>query len=901
MSTQVWMRVRELAGEALELPSEERQAFLASACGDDSGVRMQVQLLIDADQRADATFLRPFTPEVPRAALEHVPSATDPSWLIGSRIGHYRVKRLMGAGGMGAVYEAVDEDLDRTVAIKVLRSGLASRTLLDRFELEPRLLARLRHPGIAQIFEAGAVPGPDGEAVPFFAMELIPEATPIVVYASAQALSTHDRLRLFLKVCDAVIHGHQRSIIHRDLKPANILVDTSGQPKIIDFGIARATDSDAAVTTLAGELLGTIRYMSPEQCTGDPDDIDVRADVYALGVVLYELLAGEPPQPDPPGGIIALLREAPRRVPRPLSRFARHLCGDVETVALKAVEPDRASRYQSVVEFASDLARILRNEPISARPHTAAYQIRMFARRHRALVGGMCAIVAALALGIVGIGAGLIRARHAEHLAIAQSRRAQRIADFLMNTIRSADPQLLTPAVLRSLNPVAHPWETWTGSAEGWGPAGPADVGVAGVLLHAARHLESEFADDPDLHAEVALLLAGALVALETPQAAVSLAETAVQLLSRSPERDESEIIRARVLWAQSLTSLGRFAEADAQLNAALSAARTQFGPFDHRTLLILDRLNHNLGTMPGRFHDAVGAFGATIQAVSEAKGPDSAEAWLRHLQLILFFRFRFGPVDRSEFIAECRATVDGLSRALGPGTYPVALASYCLAIELHSDPAALSEAEALGRHALSINLRMFGPDHGNTHEARKALIGILLRQSKLADAAAMARENVDCSLRMIGPRSMYTLKAKAALARILTCQERHVEEAEHLAREAAEAYVAYSDPAEDFASYHSAIWAAALRLRNQPERAEEMLRERIALRGHRVPQSGSAWVEAYQYLQLALCLADQRRDDEARDALSTARAWAESLQDATSPLLLNVVEAEARLNLRDR
>jgi eukaryotic-like serine/threonine-protein kinase len=550
------------------------------------------------------------------------------------------------------------------------------------------------------------------------------------------------------------------------------------------------------------------------------------------------------------------------------------------------------------VELGADIGRILREEPISARPHTAVYQMRMFARRHRALVGGMVAIVIALGLGVVGTSMGLVRARHAEQTAVAQSKRAQRIADFLSNTIRSADPQRLPPAVARALDPAAHVWETWKVPAEGWGPAGPADVGLTGVLLHAARHLEAEFGDDPDLHAHVALLLAETLVGLEAREAAVPLTERALELLTRQRVRDEDAIIRARVLCANSHMSLGGFQTAEAQFNAALAVARTRFGPFDPRTLFIGDLLNHNLLLTPGRSQDGLAAARGAIKAAEEARGADSPEAWLRRLRLITMLQIVPSVIGRPELIAECRRTIAGLARSVGPETPSVAAASACLAAELQGDAAALPEAERLARHALEINSQAFGRDHGNTYEARTALAGILLRQGKLADAAAVARENVECSLRMIGPRSMYTLKAKGRLARILTWQERDAEEAEHLARDASERYLAYVDPVEDFASYHHAIWAAAVRQRNQPGRAESMLRERIALRGPRSPQAGSAWVESYQYLQLALCLADENRPEEAAGALRTARVWLDALQDPTSPLVLNIEEAEARLGL---
>ncbi|MHC4775079.1 MAG: serine/threonine-protein kinase, partial [Planctomycetota bacterium] len=195
------------------------------------------------------------------------PTAAEAVPAMSKRIGHYHVKRIIGIGGMGTVYEAVQEHPRRAVALKVMKPGIASRSALRRFEDESQILARLRHPNIAQVYEAGTYDEGAGP-VPYFAMEYIPDARPVTDYAQAKALSTRQRLELFAKVCDAIHHGHQKGIIHRDLKPGNILVDPNGEPKIIDFGVARTTDSDLAVTTLqtdVGQLIGTLQYMSPEQ------------------------------------------------------------------------------------------------------------------------------------------------------------------------------------------------------------------------------------------------------------------------------------------------------------------------------------------------------------------------------------------------------------------------------------------------------------------------------------------------------------------------------------------------------------------------------------------------------------------------------------------------------------
>lgn len=216
---------------------------------------------------------------------------------IPSRIGPYVIKRKIASGGMGTIYEGLQENPRRPVAVKVMRRGVVSPEALQRFKYESQILARLRHPGIAQVYEAGTY-GEGEDTLPFFAMEYIPNAKALTHYADDKKLDAVHRLELFASICDAVHHGHLKGIVHRDLKPSNILVDSQGNSRIIDFGVARATDSDvalAAAQTEVGQLIGSLQYMSPEQFEADPHDIDTRSDVYTLGVVLYELLRGKLP------------------------------------------------------------------------------------------------------------------------------------------------------------------------------------------------------------------------------------------------------------------------------------------------------------------------------------------------------------------------------------------------------------------------------------------------------------------------------------------------------------------------------------------------------------------------------------------------------------------------------
>ncbi len=315
-------------------------------------------------------------------------------------IGRYRILRLLGEGGMGMVYEAEQDFPQRIVALKVIRAGYATGEMLRRFENETQALGRLQHPGIAQIYDAGAVETPFGKQ-PYIAMELVRGQT-LLDYCDSQKLNTRQRLELMAKICDAVQHAHQRGLIHRDLKPANILVGEDGQPKILDFGVARLTDSDAQATrqTNMGEIIGTLAYMSPEQVSGEAEDIDTRSDVYALGVILYEVLSGKAPY-----AIGRQIHEAVRAIrqdePTALSSVNRTYRGDIETIVARALEKDKTRRYGSAAELAADIRRYLHDEPIVARPPSTTYQLQKFARRHKALVSGIAAVFVVLALGSV--------------------------------------------------------------------------------------------------------------------------------------------------------------------------------------------------------------------------------------------------------------------------------------------------------------------------------------------------------------------------------------------------------------------------------------------------------------------------------------------------------------------
>jgi len=383
-------RATELFLACCEIAPEARAAFLRDRCGMDRELLAQVEGMLAFDE-LDVDFLSGKASDTISEEDLDLPRS----------IGKFRILGKLGEGGMGTVYEAEQAVPRRTVALKVLKLAFCSPDSVRRFEHEGQFLGRLQHPGIAQIFEVGRA---ETEAGPlhYFAMELV-QGVPLTDYARSRNLSARQRLALVARLADAVQHAHQNSVIHRDLKPQNILVDASGQPKILDFGIARACDSDVQMTTMhtdVGQVLGTLAYMSPEQASGDPAAIDTRSDVYALGVLLYELLAGRLPfdlaQESLPESVRIIQEEVPAR----LGTIDRSFRGDVETIACKALEKDKERRYASATALATDIRRHLRHETISARPPSRAYTLRRFARRNKTVVIAAAAVFASLLIGM---------------------------------------------------------------------------------------------------------------------------------------------------------------------------------------------------------------------------------------------------------------------------------------------------------------------------------------------------------------------------------------------------------------------------------------------------------------------------------------------------------------------
>jgi serine/threonine protein kinase len=393
---------------------------------------------------------------------------------IPQRIGPYRVLREIGEGGMGIVYEAEQEaPVRRKVALKLIKIGMDTREVIARFESERQALALMNHPNIARVYDAGAT----AEGRPYFAMEYV-QGVPITEYCDRHKLTIPDRLKLFVNVCEGVQHAHQKGIIHRDIKPSNVLVTTQDDtraPKIIDFGVAKATSqrlTEHTVFTELGQIIGTPEYMSPEQAEMTNLDIDTRTDVYSLGVLLYELLAGRQPfdatalrqaglaeiqrklredEPQKPSSRVsglepaATLSAANRSVD--VRTLQRAIAGELDWITMKALEKDRVRRYQTANGLALDIERHLRDEPVTAGPPSGLYRARKLLRRHRRTFVAAAAVVVALIAGVIGTSWALLRAVRAERQAATEAVEAKRQAAIAEAVNGFLNDDLLSAAI----------------------------------------------------------------------------------------------------------------------------------------------------------------------------------------------------------------------------------------------------------------------------------------------------------------------------------------------------------------------------------------------------------------------------------------------------------------------
>jgi serine/threonine protein kinase/tetratricopeptide (TPR) repeat protein len=732
-----WAKVREIFERAVE--SSDRNAVVAEACCGDEDLRREVESLLV--QHSDIDDLILDQPVVKTFAINFTPAEPVPA-----KIGKYRILGVLGTGGMGAVYKAEQEHPRRIVALKVVRPGRVGPELLRRFELESQALGRLQHPGIAQIYEAGTADTGFG-LQPYFAMEYIQGDT-LQQWVKKNNLSTRQRLELMASICLGVDHAHQRGLIHRDLKPANILVDSTGQPKILDFGIARVTDSDAQATshTDVGQLVGTLNYMSPEQMLADPLELDTRSDVYSLGVVLFELLAGCKPF-DLRGGVHEAARKIREQDPPRLGSINRAYCGDIETIVAKALEKNKARRYGSAAALCADIRHYLENEPITARPPSATYQLHKFGQRHRALVFGTAAVFLTLIGGVIAT------AREARRVSLERDT-ATAINDFLQHDL------LAQASAGAQASPDTEP---------------DPDLKVRTALDRAAAKIDNKFQKQPQVEASLRQTIANAYEGLGLYEEARRQMELALDLDRRTVGEEHPETLRVTAALADLYDEEGEYAKAEQFFARALSGQRRKLGDASPDTLTTMDDLGL-LYLDQAKYSDAEPLLVEVLQTRRRTNGDNEPDTLVAKNNLALLYS-KEGRYEQAEPLYT--QVLDTRRRVLGP-EHPSTLISMNNLAALYAREHRDDKAEPLMTAVLESQQRILGDKHPDTLSSMDNLAALYRRKGDYARSEAIFRQAIEKWRQSVGEEHPDTLLSMAGLA-TLYCIQGRLPEAEKL------------------------------------------------------------------------------------------------------------------------
>lgn len=787
--------VKDLFGQVLEAEdaaaSEEARAALEAA---EPAVRDAVERLLSAHRRAAGMLL-----EDKPGSIE---PALEPTKFTRPHIAGYEFHDEIGRGGFGVVYRAQQvSPVQRPVAIKILRTELASQNVISRFRAESRVLAKMNHPGIACVLDAGL----DSHNRPFLAMELV-DGEPLVSYCELHRLTVRQRVQLMVDVCEAVHHAHQRAVIHRDLKPANILVeqiDGRHRPRVIDFGIAKLIEEDGAETqTQEGAKLGTPRYMSPEQSEGT-DVIDVRTDVYALGVLLCEALTGQVPRVNEGTGGASGSRSSSRATrPSQLAAKAasapadlsRELRGDLDRIVLKAVSLDPEMRYASAAALGEDLERFLDGRAVLATPPGVFYLTRKFVTRHKSASAALGLAVVSLVGGTAAAMYGQARA-HESRLVAEQERRhaeleatiATEINEFWIDIIERSSPQqarrpdlqvrealdlaaprleqhIGDPGVRRRLH------ETFSDAYQG--------LGLVEPQLHHARLawqlLDESDVEDQSERVRASLTLATALMEAHQLDEARTVVDAALELC-----RPDAALQRQLPLALQILARIeerdGDFEKAEAVYREAVNQAHRLLGP-RHLTTLVTERgLALTLVNL-SRAQEAVETLEPLVERMQQVLGADHPELIGALTTLINAWQMlgQFDEADRGH------ATLLDLSQSVLGEDHPYIMVLMNNRASLLRDQRRFEEAEAVFRDLRDAYLRISGVDHPNTLRATANLAMSLVDQQKYEESERFLMEVIDGRGRVLGDDHPDTINARQVLASVYS-QTGRVQEAAEL------------------------------------------------------------------------------------------------------------------------
>lgn len=744
--------IRDLFVEAAGLPPDRRGAFLAARCGDDADLRRELESLLEFHENTTGFLSGSPFQDIGPAAIGTLPT--------GTRIGRYTVVRLLGAGGMGLVYEATQDAPRRAVALKLMRPGLVSADLLRRFEREAQTLARLQHPGIAQVYEAGMERAAQS-AMPYLAMELVP-GQPLTAYAAGRPV--REKLELFARLAEAVAHAHQRGVVHRDLKPANVLVDAAGHPKVLDFGIARLMEEAPRATgsTRTGQVLGTLAYLSPEQADGDPDRVDIRADVYALGVILYELLSGRLPLDMTKSSVHEAARLLRDIEPAPLGRADSTLRGDLETIAARAMEKDPARRYQSAADLAADVRRHLRHEPIQARPASQIYLLRKFVRRNRTPVAALAAVLAALGGGLAVAAWQAARASDERDRAREEARISEQVSQFMSDLLAAADPD----------------------QSRG------REVTVREVLDRASEQLDPARVGRAEVRAKLHATLGKTYSGLGDWAKTESHFREAMRINRGLGPAAQDKAINAQAGLIDALQRQDRADEAAELARAGLAEARTMVPANDESLIQMLTALSNSL---PDDSEEARRLYEETIPVVERVYGTESDDAARAWSNLGVWYMDN-GRATEGEPLF--RRSLAVRTRVLGPD-HPSTLVSLSNVANCLIGSDQPEEAVPVMRDLVELSVKVLGPRHPTVTRRVNNYTMALERTGSVQAAVDAFKRHADLSRQPGGAPSEATVEYLARLSGLLK-RARRFDEAEIAAGQAEQAATALYPPGDD-------------------------------------------------------------------------------------------------------
>lgn len=736
-----FQRVSDLFEQLRALPASERAQAVEEACGGDESLKKEVEALLSVHDAPNALDSGPS--EAAAAALRD----SEPD-----RVGRYLIVSKLGDGGMGSVYEARQSDPDRSVALKIIKPGMDSAQVIARFEAERQALAKMDHPSIARVYDAGATE----LGRPFFAMELV-RGEPIVAYSDRLGLDTAARLGLFAEVCRAIQHAHQKGVIHRDIKPSNVLVsevDGTPSPKVIDFGVAKAIDAEQLGKTLyteQGQAIGTPAYMSPEQASMGSRDIDTRSDVYSLGALLYELLTGSTPfsdkqlrelgfaemmrvlqEQDPPrpstrlstlGDDIASVAERRAADPTVLRTV---LARDLDWIVMRCLEKERTRRYDSPGSVAADIERYLSNQPVEARPASAVYRVRKFVRRHRAACAAAGLLLAVLVLGAAGTTIGLVQAVEQRTLAEASARDA---------TNNAETAEALTDFLLQDVLGAADPAKT-----------ADAELTVREAVLSASENLEGEFADQPELELRIRQTLGRVLEQLSAYAEAGPHFERAAELSAVLMGAVHEDTLMAKQAIASNLMSQNRFDEAIALTEELIETIDS--AGLAGSTVLV--RAQSSLGEAylsTGRYDQAAPLLEQTLLAKRRDLG-DRDPSTLASIHNLAGLHGSIGNHERALELAQ--EAYEGRVEVLGVGD-PRTFGTINVLAWIYGNLGRHDDVIEIQTDAIERATQRLGPDHAKTIELLRSRASAYWRLERFDDAEADLKVAVERSERVFG------------------------------------------------------------------------------------------------------------------------------------------------------